>query len=91
MTPKQIEQPVNGVRRNRQHMEKREQIGYRGHGLGGGARLGNAARIGNRPVAKVGAYKFCAPNSLKNNNCSHELNLSSFKGLEIPPDFSQQV
>ena len=28
----------------------------------------------NRPVAKVGAYKFCAPNSLKNNNCSHELN-----------------
>src|ERR1700739_468406 len=28
----------------------------------------------NRPVAKVGAYKFCAPNSLKHNNCSHELN-----------------
>ena len=28
----------------------------------------------NRPVAKVGAYKFCAPNSLKNNNCSHKLN-----------------
>ena len=30
--------------------------------------------IETRPVAKVGAYKFCAPNSLKNNNCSHELN-----------------
>lgn len=55
MAAEQVEQPVNRVRRNRQHPQKRQQVDDRSQGFGGGARVGNAARIGHDGI-KLAEY-----------------------------------
>ena len=50
MPSEQVEQPINSVRWDGQHMEKGKQAGNRGRRLGSRARIGNAARIGHNGI-----------------------------------------